>query len=175
MAWNVHGSNDFVIRGGTGLYFAYLQTQYTYSPQLYSRMITASFINDGKPGFITDPTRGISTYDQALAAAPPQAARIITPNFKNPYTWQSSIGFQKQLNAVTGIEADLVHYNLYRDTARSQVWGATPGVNTGSTSLTGISNNSSRSTRINIYGRIIALQNATVGIYADALSITVSP
>jgi len=114
--WNVNGSNDFVIRGGTGLYFAYLQTQYTYSPQLYSRMITASFANDGKPGFITDPTRGISTYDQALAAAPPQAARIITPTFRNPYTWQSSIGFQKQLNAVTGIEADLVHYNLYRDT-----------------------------------------------------------
>ena len=36
--------------------------------------------------------------------------------FKNPYTWQSSIGFQKQLNAVTGIEADLTHYDEYRDT-----------------------------------------------------------
>ena len=114
--WNVNGNNDLVIRGGTGLYFAYLQTQYTYSPQLYSRMITASFNNDGRPGFITDPTRGISTYEQAKAAAPPQAARIITPNFRNPYTWQSSIGFQKQLNSVTGFEADLVHYNLYRDT-----------------------------------------------------------
>ena len=63
--WNVNGNNDLVIRGGTGLYFAYLQTQYTYSPQLYSRMITASFNNDGRPGFITDPTRGISTYEHA--------------------------------------------------------------------------------------------------------------
>ncbi len=71
--------------------------------------------------------------------------------------------------------AVLLNYNLYRDTARSQVWGATPGVDTGSTTLTGISNSSSRSTRINIYGRITALQNATVGNYADALSITVSP
>ena len=114
--WNVGGGNDLVIRGGTGLYFTYLQTQYTYSPQLYSRMITASFNNDGKPGFIVDPTRGVATFDQALAAAPPQAARIITPEFRNPYTWQSSIGFQKQLNAETAIEADLVHYNEYRDT-----------------------------------------------------------
>jgi len=114
--WNIGGANDFVLRGGTGLYFTYLQTQYTYSPQLYSRMITASFNNDGKPGFVFDPTRGVSTFEQAQAAAPPQAARIITPNFRNPYTWQSSIGFQKQLNAETALEADLVHYNEYRDT-----------------------------------------------------------
>jgi carboxypeptidase family protein len=114
--WNVGGGNDFVVRGGSGLYFTYLQTQYTYSPQLYSRMITASFSNDGKPGFTFDPTRGVSTFDEAQAAAPPQAARIITPNFRNPYTWQSSIGLQKQLNAETAIEADLVHYNEYRDT-----------------------------------------------------------
>ena len=114
--WNVGGGNDLVIRGGTGLYFTYLQTQYTYSPQLFSRMITASFANDGKPGFVADPTRGVTTFEDAQKAAPPQAARIITPEFRNPYTWQSSIGFQKQLNAETAIEADLVHYNEYRDT-----------------------------------------------------------
>jgi len=114
--WNIGGTNDLVVRGGSGLYFTYLQTQYTYSPQLYSRMITASFNNDGRPGFVFDRARGVITFDQAQAAAPPQAARIITPDFRNPYTWQSSIGFQKQLNADTAIEADLVHYNEYRDT-----------------------------------------------------------
>jgi hypothetical protein len=114
-AWNIGGANDFVIRGGSGLYFSLPQTQYTYSPQLYSNMITASFANDGKPGFVSDPTRGVTTYQQALSAAPPQAARIFSPDFRDPYTWQSSIGFQKQLNNATGFEADLVHYNEYRD------------------------------------------------------------
>ncbi len=114
-AWNVGGDNSFVVRGGSGLYFALPQTQYTYSPQLFSRMITASFNNDGKPGFIQDPTRGVSTYEQAKAAAPPQAARIFSQDFRNAFTWQSSIGVQKQLNSVTGIEADLVHYDMYRD------------------------------------------------------------
>lgn len=113
--WNVGADNDFVVRGGSGLYYTLPQTMYTYSPQLFSQMITASFVNDGRPGFLTDPTRGVTTFDQAAAAAPPQAARIFSRDFKNAFTWQSSIGFQKQLNAATGIEADLVHYTMYRD------------------------------------------------------------
>jgi len=114
-AWNVGGTNDFVIRGGSGLYFTTPVSNVTYSPQIYSQMITATFPNDGKPGFINDPTRGVSTYEQAAAAAPAQSPRTISGEFRNPYTWQSSIGFQKQLGAVTGIEADLTHYNGYRD------------------------------------------------------------
>jgi hypothetical protein len=113
--WNVGGTNDFVVRGGTGLYWALPQTQYTYSPQLFSRMVTASFNNDGLPGFLTDPTRGIETFEQATAKAPPQAARIFSPDFTNAYTWQSSLGFQKQLGALTGFELDLVHYQMYND------------------------------------------------------------
>ena len=58
----------------------------------------------------------MTTFDQAKAAAPPQSPRIISPDYKNPYTWQSSIGFQKQINSVTGFEADLTHFNEYRDT-----------------------------------------------------------
>ena len=67
--------------------------------------------------FITNPTCG-ATADQFFAGhgrRPAQSPRIISPDYKNPYTWQSSIGFQKQMNSVTGIEADLTHYNEYRD------------------------------------------------------------
>ena len=58
----------------------------------------------------------MTTFDQAKAAAPPQSPRIISPDYKNPFTWQSSIGFQKQINSVTGFEADLTHFNQYNDT-----------------------------------------------------------
>ena len=47
---------------------------------------------------ITNPACGITTFAQAKAAAPAQSPRIISPDYKNPYTWQSSIGFQKQIN-----------------------------------------------------------------------------
>ena len=47
---------------------------------------------------------------------PAQSPRVIAPDYQSPYTWQSSIGFQKQINAVTGFEVDLTHWNEYRDT-----------------------------------------------------------
>src|SRR5436190_19150533 len=94
----------------------------TFSPQIYSQMVTASFsppasgkCPDGSQ-WVTNPACGITTFDQAKAAAPAQSPRIISPDYQNPVTWQSSIGFQKQLNAVTGIEADLTHFNEYYDT-----------------------------------------------------------
>ena len=64
-----------------------------------------------------NPTCGVTGAQlfAGKAPTPAQSPRIIDPDFHNPFTWQSSIGFQKQLNAVTGIEADLTHYNEYHD------------------------------------------------------------
>ena len=120
--YNVGGKNDIVIRGGTGLYFTTPVSNMTFSPQIYSQMVTAAFLPpanglcpDGRQ-WITNPACGVSTYQQAKTAAPPQSPRIISPDYKNPYTWQSSIGFQKQINTVTGFDLDVTHFNEYRDT-----------------------------------------------------------
>jgi hypothetical protein len=120
--YNVSGRNDLVIRGGTGLYYTTPVSNMTFSPQIYSQMVTAAFLPpssgrcaDGSP-WITNPACGVTTYQQAVAVAPAQSPRIISPDYKNPYTWQSSVGFQKQINQVTGVELDLTHFNEYRDT-----------------------------------------------------------
>jgi hypothetical protein len=120
--YNVGGHNDLVIRGGTGLYFTTPVSNMTFSPQIYSQMVTAAFLPpasgrcaDGSL-WITNPACGVTTFDQAKAVAPAQSPRIISPDYKNPYTWQSSIGFQKQINSVTGFDIDLTHFNEYRDT-----------------------------------------------------------
>jgi hypothetical protein len=50
------------------------------------------------------------TAEQFLSGAvpaPAQTARIIAPDYKDPYGWQSSIGFQKQLGQLMGIDVDL--------------------------------------------------------------------
>ena len=120
--YNVGGNNDLVIRGGTGLYYTTPVSNMTFSPQIYSQMVTAAFLPPASGNcpngslFITNPSCGVTTFDQAKAAAPPQSPRIISPDYQNPYTWQSSIGFQKQINSVTGFEADLTHFNQYHDT-----------------------------------------------------------
>ncbi len=116
--YNVGGRNDFVIRGGSGLFYATPVSNVTFSHQIYNQMIAASIANDGRPGFVLDPLRGRSADDflSGRVAIPPQAIRLIAPGFQMPYTWQSSIGFQKQLNDVTAIEADLNHWTWHNDT-----------------------------------------------------------
>jgi hypothetical protein len=120
--YNVNGKNDLVIRGGTGLYFTTPVSNMTFSPQIYSQMVTAAFLPpasgrcpDGSL-WMTNPACGVTTFAQAKAVAPAQSPRIISPDYKNPYTWQSSLGFQKQINQITGFELDLTHFNEYRDT-----------------------------------------------------------
>ena len=117
-SYNVGGRNDFVIRGGTGLYFATPVSNVTYSQQLYNRFTFATFNNDGRPAFSTDPTRGITSEDilTGRVPLPPQTTRILSPDFKMPYTWQYSVGFQKQLGPVMAIESDLAGWDWYRDT-----------------------------------------------------------
>ena len=94
----------------------------TFSPQIYSQMVTAAFLPpasgrcaDGSL-FVAIRRAASRPIEQAQAVAPAQSPRIISPDYKNPYTWQSSIGFQKQINQVTGFEVDLTHFNQYRDT-----------------------------------------------------------
>lgn len=67
-------------------------------------------------------------------------------------------------------------YNLYRDSARSQIWGAdSGGYSSGTLSLTGIAKNQSKNGTFTVYGRIPALQNAVAGSYSDNVTITLTP
>src|SRR5690606_19241441 len=52
---------------------------------------------------------------------PQQAGRIISPDFVMPYTWQSSLGFQKQMGTTMSVEADLTHWKWYNDTRTRDV------------------------------------------------------
>jgi hypothetical protein len=113
--WNAGGDQRLVIRGGSGLYFTTPVSNVTFSPQIYSQMITATFPNDGRPGFVADPARGVESFEQALAAAPAQSPRVISPDFRNPYTWQSSIGVQRQLGESIGVDVDLTYYRSRRE------------------------------------------------------------
>src|SRR6185503_6536587 len=151
--YNVGGKNDLVIRGGTGLYYTTPVSNMTFSPQIYSQMVTAAFLPpasgrcaDGSL-FVTNPSCGITTYDQAKAVAPAQSPRIISPDYKNPFTWQSSIGFQKQINQVTGFEVDLTHFNQYRDTRTidpNLFYNPATGYNQSPAAVNGVANRPNR-------------------------------
>ena len=75
-----------MIRGGTGLYYSTPVSNMTFSPQIYSQMVTASFLQPAGGNcangslFVVTPACGITSFDQAKANAPAQSPRIISPD-----------------------------------------------------------------------------------------------
>jgi hypothetical protein len=110
--YRVTGTDDFVIRGGTGIFHTSPMSNVAYGQQSFNleRVLANTFPNDRQPGFIRDPLRGITGEDilSGRVPTPPQQPRVIAHDYQLPYAWQSVIGFQKQLSAVMGVESDLV-------------------------------------------------------------------
>jgi hypothetical protein len=115
VAWSPR--NDLVIRGGTGLYFAGIGEQLTDDQETNSsNYLTETFLNNGQPGWILNPTGGV-TAAQVFAGTVPlsqQTPRILAADFRMPYSWQSSIGFQKQFGQSMSFDSDLVSNSGYR-------------------------------------------------------------
>jgi len=115
--WNVGGNGNMVIRGGSGLYYSIPDSNTTFSIQSFNgeRILVNSFPNDGRPGFLADPTRGVTQADiiAGRVPLPAQGPRVIAHDYQMPSTWQSIIGFQRKLGSQLGIEADLTHWKGY--------------------------------------------------------------
>jgi hypothetical protein len=116
-AWNVQGDGNLVIRGGTGLFYGHIGGNPSWDQQLWNgqRVIFNSYANDNRPGFIGDPTRGVTAEDILSGRVPlaPQSLSVLAHNIQTPYSWQTILGFQKRLSDVMGFDADLVYKRGY--------------------------------------------------------------
>ncbi len=115
--WNVSGEGKLVIRGGSGLYYSIPDSNTTFSQQSFNgeRILVNSFPNDGRPGFVQDPTRGRTAQDfvSGRFPLPAQSPRVIAHDYRMPHTWQSIIGFQSEITPGLGVEADFTHWKGY--------------------------------------------------------------
>ena len=118
-SYNVTGNSDFVVRGGTGVFYAVPNSELPFQYQLFNgqRVLSNSFPNDGLPGFVsldpvTGPQRGLTGDDfiSGSVPLPRQAPFVIGHDLVLPYTWQSVVGFQKQIGAGMAFDADLTYY-----------------------------------------------------------------
>jgi hypothetical protein len=141
--WNVGGTGSFVVRGGSGLYFSIPDSNTTFSHQSFNgeRILVNSFPNDNQPGFIQNPTRGITSEDifAGRVPLPAQSPRVIAGDYQMPYTWQSSLGFQTQFGTRWGFEADLTHwkgYNFARQRDPNLAFNPVTGTNVPPTAAT---------------------------------------
>ena len=69
---------------------------------------------------------------------------------------------------MTGPGAAVVNYSLYRDAARTQVWGTTVGTDT----VAGTGNGAVQP--VTVYGRVPAQSTPVIGAYTDVVAITVT-
>ena len=122
-AYDVSGTGNLVIRGGSGLYYSQTANNGTDNLSLYNNMISGQWFNRAQPDFMTNPRSGV-TNDQMIACnvpanctvpLPAQTEAVFANGYKNEYTWQSSVGVQKQLGASTGLAVDLVGWHWYND------------------------------------------------------------
>ena len=132
--------------------------------------------------FSSTPGMSFGAYADASASPTDAATSIVVVCSRNGGPTPTTVVLQAGPSANSGLIAtrqmrsgtNLMNYNLYRDSGRSQVWGQTSGVDTGSISLT-VPNNGSANGTLVIYGRIPALQNVPAGAYGDSVQITVTP
>jgi hypothetical protein len=118
--WRPTSSTDFVVRGGTGLFYGGIDTQVPANQYKRNgqREVEMSYVYDGRPGWVADPTRGITAEDVLSGRIPSNLPLVIAPiahDFEMPYTWQTVVGFQKQLTNVMGFDADLVFHRGYSE------------------------------------------------------------
>lgn len=116
-AWDVTGDGNLVIRGGSGLFYAVMGGGTAFSTQLFNgqRVITNSYANDGRPGFVADPTRGITEDDvlSGRATRVPLSNFVTSPDYKMAHMMHNMIGFQKQWSDTVGFGADLIYRRGY--------------------------------------------------------------
>jgi hypothetical protein len=109
-----------VLRGGTGLYYADPGSQVAYWTKLWSQELHPQVLNDGRADFASNPFNGpIPTYDQVaqtlctVSNKPGCLRRTIlgtlaAPENEVPYSYQTSVGVQRQLAGDMMVESDVV-------------------------------------------------------------------
>lgn len=122
-------------------------------------------------------------YDDATGAATNSTTSLVVRCARNGGPASVAVTLQLGPSASSGSiaarqmrsGANAMNYNLYRDAARSQVWGQTAGVDAVTLTINGIPNNGSRDGTFTVYGAIPARQNVPAGSYTDSVQLTVSP
>jgi len=116
-----------VIRGGAGKYFSELVNQVAHPIRFANSQRVLSALYDGRPDFAVNPWNGplprVEDLEQAFCnvRSVPGCIRralgqtIAPPNAQYPYSYQASIGMQRQIGADMGVTADYSFNGLRKD------------------------------------------------------------
>jgi hypothetical protein len=98
-----------VIRGGVGKYYGQIIDNISSATISASKIFAVQIPNDGRADFATNPFNGpMPNYEQLVRSNVLQSVSmgIADPNVVTPYSWMSTIGFQRQIGATMAVTAD---------------------------------------------------------------------
>jgi spore coat protein U-like protein len=136
-------------------------------------------------GFLSTTSVAFGAYD-ALAAAPNDTMTSIVVRCESSVPGNPQVDLtlaigpgrnagaanSRRMQQVGG--SDYLAYGLFRDQGRSAIWGFTPGVDA-MTQAAKVQNNRLVDVTFNVYGRIPARQDVSVGDYSDFVQVTITP
>ena len=111
-------TNRTVLRGGFGVYYGDVLNNISSRTESWTQLAGIEVANDGRPDFVSNPFNGpIPTFEEAFARyycssrnVPGCLRRNINqmadPQAVVPYSYQASLGVQRQFGDTIGIEAD---------------------------------------------------------------------
>jgi hypothetical protein len=109
-----------VVRGGFGKYYTQPANSFVHFLSNYGQQVIAPVFNDGRPDFAANPFNGpIPSYDQTLANACDvnnskagcfrrELRMFLLPSGRMPYSYQTSVGIQRQFSSTAAMSADFV-------------------------------------------------------------------
>ena len=122
-AWDLTGSRKTVIRGGAGIYFADIAANQVIDQQIFNGEQSLQPSVSAKPGqpiSLSAPFGSTTGQDFISGAVPAsvQAVQILGHDAHTPYSFQSSIGMERQFGRDWTLTADFVHWRVYHDWVR---------------------------------------------------------
>jgi spore coat protein U-like protein len=117
--------------------------------------------------FAASPTDSVGTITISCTDGPPG----VFANVSIGISMNSGILNPRRMKRAGG--TDVLDYNLFTTSTRATIWG--DGTSGTSTMTTASRVRSGRPATMNVYGRIPAGRNVSVGSYSDTLVVTVTP
>jgi hypothetical protein len=99
-----------VVRGGWGKYFEGIVEQWSSHSRFYTQVTIPEIANDGRADFASNPFNGKVPTPEELATMRRTitTGSINSPTVTSPYTYQSSIGVERQLASDVSVKADYI-------------------------------------------------------------------
>jgi outer membrane receptor protein involved in Fe transport len=118
--YDLRGTGTEVVRGGWGIYtdFAYTNVNVLTAaidaaggggPVFVANAPTGLRRDDGALFRVTDPLSTIASQNQVNPNIPPMAGEVVSPLLQQPYTYQTNVGWSRELDPRTSVTVDYVN------------------------------------------------------------------